>query len=50
VSATVTWDGIPSGINKLRLGMFDIPLNGHIRKLKYFPKRLSDSELQSLTA
>lgn len=53
--AAVITDGsalIPS-VEILRIGNSysnTKPLNGHIKKLAYYPKRLSNSELQALTA
>lgn len=49
-SGTILWDGIPAGLSKMLIGRFDATLNGHIRKLRYYPKRLSDAQLQALTA
>ncbi len=40
-------------VSMLRLGADGdgvFPLNGHIRSLRYYPKRLSNSELQTITA
>jgi hypothetical protein len=44
---------MPSGVNVLTLGISysnQQPLNGHIRKLSYYPKRLSNENLQALTS
>ena len=44
---------IPSGISSLRIGNRDDntrPLNGHIKSIKYYPRRLSDAQLQDLTS
>lgn len=44
---------IPSGLTEMDVGALSQPnlsLNGHIRQIKYFPRRLSDAELQALTA
>lgn len=43
----------PVGLNRLNLGYSSVGgfrLNGHIRSIRYFPRRLSDAELQALTA
>jgi hypothetical protein len=44
---------VPTGINRLSLGFYhgasDGFLNGHIRKIAYWPKRLSNTLLQQLT-
>lgn len=45
--------GNPSGMTEMRLGRFaGNPgwLNGWLRNVRYFPRRLSNSELQALTA
>ncbi len=43
---------IPSGLTTLRLGrrITDRYLNGHLRRITYTPRRLTDAELQSLTS
>lgn len=44
---------IPSGIASLRLGNRDDnarPLNGHIKSIKYYPRRLTNAQLQELTS
>lgn len=38
---------LPSGINLARLG---VNLNGYLRRVRYWPRRLSNAELQALTA
>ena len=53
-SSTVTSNNAihASGINKLTIGSnFNggNPINGTIKKLAYYPKRLSDAELQEMT-
>jgi hypothetical protein len=43
----------PAGINRLQIGNSrngSSPLNGHLKKISYYPKRLSNAELQALTA
>lgn len=43
----------PAGLNVLRLGSAHLNgafLNGHIRKMRYYPKGASNAELKSLTA
>lgn len=43
--------GIQPIVNKLQIGgrRYNAYLNGHISKLSYYPKRLTNSELQALT-
>ena len=45
---------LPSGVNQMLFGSFfgsaGTYLNGHIRSIKYFPTRLSNAQLQALTA
>lgn len=41
---------VPTGIDKLFMGGSSGNLNGHIKRLTYYPKRLSNSELQALTS
>jgi hypothetical protein len=44
---------IPSGIASLRLGNRDDntrSLNGHIKSIKYYPRRLTNAQLQELTS
>ena len=43
---------IPQGITKLDMSRVDqgsFPLNGHIKSIKYYPRRLSNAQLQELT-
>lgn len=43
---------LPVGVNTLRIGSIDaggFPLSGTIRKLAYFPARVTNAQLQSLT-
>ena len=43
---------IPTGINYFEIGAFNYqfaPMNGHIKKIAYYTKRLSDATLQALT-
>ncbi|WP_333709729.1 phage head spike fiber domain-containing protein [Malikia spinosa] len=44
--------GVPGGVAALRIGsrLITEQLNGHIRRLAYYPKRLTDAQLQALTA
>ena len=55
-STTEAGDGtsiMPVGVTTLRLGAVHNPnwqLNGHIKSLKYYPRRLTDAQLQELTA
>lgn len=54
-AATVTDSAgaVPSAITRLVIGGYRVAgyeLNGHIKQFRYFPRRLSDSELQALTA
>jgi hypothetical protein len=49
---TNTTTGFISGVNQLLIGFATItasPLNGTIKKLAYYPKRLTNAELQGLT-
>ncbi len=50
--ATDSLASMPTGITTLAIGSRTSQnfLNGHMRRLMYFPRRLSNSELQSLTA
>jgi hypothetical protein len=44
---------MPQSYTQLNIGnryLWDRALNGHIKKLSYYPKRLSNTELQALTA
>lgn len=50
---TDTSGGVPTGLNSAFFGretVFDSPFAGHIRRIAYYPKRLSDAQLQALTA
>ncbi|NBS68603.1 hypothetical protein EBT31_06765, partial [bacterium] len=54
-NGTSITDGIavvPSGLTTLRLGrrITDGYLNGHLRRIAYYPRRLTNAELQALTA
>jgi hypothetical protein len=43
----------PTGINKLALGNLgtgSFELSGHLRRIVYYPRRLSNAELQSITS
>lgn len=49
----VSAGAMPTNISTLYLGRLvstTYPLNGHLRTVKYIPRRLSNSELQALTA
>lgn len=51
-AATSTQAGVPTGVANLRIGCLRGPqffLNGHIRKLAFYPARLSNAHLQALT-
>jgi len=44
---------VPGGVTTVRLGgstSTNAQLNGHIKSLKYYPRRLTDAQLQELTA
>ena len=44
---------IPTGVSVVRIGSWasnPAYLNGHIKSLKYYPRRLTDAQLQELTA
>ena len=51
VIATDTLGSVPVGVTKIDLGNYNSTsyLNGHISKLSYYPKCLTNSELQALT-
>lgn len=53
-AATTSTGTVPTALTYATLGAFDFGgferLNGHIRTLRYYPKRLSNTELQLLTA
>ena len=49
---TGTTNGVPTGLTGLYLGnraLYLSALNGHIRRITYYPQRLSNAELQSIT-
>jgi len=51
--STDTSGTVPSQPNRLLIGGLDaniLPLNGHMKSIKYYPKRLSNAELQAMTA
>ena len=53
-AATVQTDvsgSVPVGMTVFRLGLDDSTsyLNGHLRRINYYPRRLSNAELQSIT-
>jgi hypothetical protein len=53
--ATVASGTVPSGINRLDIGSDIVgqgssQINGHIRSIRYYPVRLSNAQLQALTA
>lgn len=51
VAATAGVSGIVATVDRLTIGNSSTtPLNGHIRKLSYYPQRLSDVQLQGLTS
>jgi len=45
---------VPSGITDIIFGSIysagDFPLNGHIKSIQYYPRRLTDAQLQELTS
>ena len=49
-----TSGSVPSGLTRLSLGSYTAsalnPLNGYLRRITYYPRRLSNAELQSITA
>src|SRR3546814_4793551 len=47
-----TTSPLPVGINRLYIGLgYGVPwINGHVRRIRYYPRRLPDSVLQALTA
>ena len=51
-AAVASLSSVPSGLNKLWLGSFagtSSFTNGYLRRITYYPRRLSNAELQSLT-
>jgi len=49
---TSTATGVPVVATKIDIGKYfnGSYLNGHIKSLKYYPRRLTDAQLQELTA
>jgi hypothetical protein len=51
---TGTTNGVPSGLTTMRLGssggLYLSALNGYLRRITYYPRRLPNSALQSITA
>ena len=47
---TDTSGTVPTVVNRLLIGGPTLELNGHIRSIRYFPVRLSNAQLQALTA
>jgi hypothetical protein len=48
-----TTNGVPSGMAALYLGsrtLYLSALNGYLRRITYYPRRLSNAELQAITA
>ena len=49
-----TSGSVPSGLTRLSLGSYTAsalnPLNGYLRRIVYYPRRLSNAELQSITS
>ena len=48
----VSTNRVPKGVTRVGIGSYfgtNRFINGHIRSLKYFPRRLSNSELQAIT-
>ena len=42
---------IPSGINRVQIGAYSgVQMNGHFQSLRYYPTRLPNASLQSITA
>jgi hypothetical protein len=54
VAVVTDGDGnVPSGVDRMYIGSsitVNVPLNGHIKQLQYYPKRLTNTELQALSA
>lgn len=52
IFADTTTDNLPTDVSSLWIGnrsSLNSPLNGHIRRIAYYNKRLSNAELQALT-
>jgi len=49
-AVTDTSGTVPTVITRLDVGGPTIQLNGHVRSIRYYPVRLSDAQLQALTA
>jgi len=53
-TSAITWTSgsVPSGVNKMQIGLSapGVYLNGYIRRIAYYPRRLSNSELQAITS
>jgi len=49
---SAVYSALPSGINQLRIGLRSgvVPFTGHIKQIRYFPRRLPNTELQAMTA
>jgi hypothetical protein len=51
---TGTSNGVPSGLTNMKLGSavagYLSGLNGHLRRITYYPRKLSSAELQAITA
>lgn len=41
---------VPTGLTTLRIGVIGAQANAHIRKVRFYPRRLSNSELSALVA
>lgn len=48
-AATVDTACTVPAISRLFIGNGDYPLNGHVKRISYYPRRLSNAELQGLT-
>ena len=51
--STDTTYSVPTGLTRIFIGVRNSgfsPINGHIRSIRYYPVRLSNTQLQALTA
>jgi hypothetical protein len=46
---TTGYGVVPTGVTRLTIGNGDTALNGTISQLSYYPRRLTNTQLQNLT-